>query len=115
MCKPKPFNIIKYHNNIYNTDLKDLFGFCLVEVTCPLDIIISLLPYKLNGKVIFPTGTWIGTYFSEELKAVIKYGYTVKLISGYEFSKCDLFTDYIKHFYEQKKLAINLLDPILEL
>ena len=48
---------------------------------------MGLLPYKHQGKTIFPKGTWLGVYFSEELKEVVKHGYLVKLIKGYQFIK----------------------------
>ena len=55
-------------NSIDNLD--NFFGFCKVEVTCPPSIERPLLPLKYQGKTIFPTGKWVGVYFSEELKAV---------------------------------------------
>jgi len=42
-------------------------------------------------------------YFSEELKAVIPFGYKITLIKGVSFSKSLLFNKYINHFYEIKK------------
>ena len=45
-----------------------------------------------------------------ELKAVTKYGYKIKLINVYEFSKIDLFSSYVHHFYEKKKKATQLKD-----
>jgi len=54
---------------------------------------------------IHPTGKFTGIYFSEELKAVKAQGYKIKLISGYEFSKTNLFQRYIEHFYNIKKIA----------
>jgi|SRR5277367_879005 hypothetical protein len=75
----------------------------MIEHRATVNVKIPILPCKHNGKTIFPTGIWIGTYFSEELKAVQKYGYTFKFIEGYEFSKMDLFSDYVRNFYEQKR------------
>jgi hypothetical protein len=34
---------------------------------------------------------------------VLSLGYKFKFIECYEFSKIDLFSDYVNHFYEQKK------------
>ena len=62
-----------------------------------------VLPYHSNGKTIYPTGVWTGVYFSEELKAVSKLGYQIRLISGYEFTKIDLFSKYVNTFYEIKR------------
>lgn len=88
--------------NIYN-----FFGFIECEVECPDTITRPILPLKYMGKTIFPTGKWIGTYFSEELKAVIPLGYKITPIKGYRFSKIDLFTDYVNYFYQEKKNATS--------
>ena len=47
----------------------------------------------------------VGVYFSEELKAVEKYGYKIEPIQGIEFSKAKLFSEYIDHFYDIKKYS----------
>lgn len=103
MLNPMPYNLIKIHNNMVNIELNNFFGFIEVEVLCPLDMERPVLPFHLNGKTIYPVGSWKGVYFSEELKAVEKLGYQFKLIKGYEFSKANLFESYIKYFYEIKK------------
>ena len=42
---------------------------------------------KYKGKTIYPTGKWNGTYFSEEIKAVLalNLGYKFKIIKGHRF------------------------------
>jgi len=75
MKNPMPVNIKERHYFFKpNFKLDNFFGFLEVEVTAPKNLVIPLLPLKYQGKTIFPTGTWVGTYFSEELKAVLKYG-----------------------------------------
>lgn len=100
---PMPYKVIKFHNNLTNIKLDDFFGFALVKVTYHKNMERPMLPYKHEGKTIFPTGTWVGVYFSEELKAMVKLGYKIKLINGYEFSKIDLFSSYVDYFYKIKK------------
>jgi hypothetical protein len=87
--------------------LDNFFGFALAEVTIPKGTMRPLLPYKSeDGRTIFPTGCIVGVYFSEELKALVKLGYKVILIKGYEFERIKgLFNEFIKHFYELKKYA----------
>lgn len=80
MCKPMPFELIKEYKDMTNINLSNFFGFCLAEITTPRDILKPLLPYKYQGKTIYPTGNWIGVYFSEELKAIEGYGYKINLI-----------------------------------
>jgi len=113
MKKPMPFEIIKNHSDLSNVKLEDFFGFCLAEIECPKDIKIPLLPHKFEGKTIFPTGQWTSVYFSEELKAVKPHGYKINLIKGYEFSKTNLFNEYVDHFYEKKKCATNPSDRFI--
>ncbi len=71
MCNYMPYENIKNYNDMSKIDLDNFFGFCLAEIETPNDILIPLLPYKYQGKTIFPKGKFIGVYLSEELKAVI--------------------------------------------
>lgn len=110
MLKDLPLDLDKKYSNqeqMSNINLKDFFGFALAEVICPDNIINPLLPVSYNGKTIFPKGKWVATYFSEELKAAEKYGYKIKLISGYSFTKVKLFNDYINYFYDIKKTSVG--------
>jgi len=103
MLKPMPLNLIRTHKKLPENELENFFGFieCLIE--CPDNIKLPFLPYKHLGKTIFPIGKWKGTYFSEEIKMAIKHGYKVQFFKAYEYSKDNLFEEYIKHFYEIKK------------
>jgi hypothetical protein len=102
---PMPHEIIKEYKDMSNIKLENVFGFFLAEIECPKDIIRPLLAHRYKGETIHPTAKWIDVYFSEELKIVSKYGYKITLIRGYEFSKIDLFSDYVNHFYDKKKNA----------
>ena len=104
MCKPIPHQIIKKHNNL-NIELTldtQLFGFFEAYCETP-ETLKPMLPYKEYQNTIYPVGKWKGIYFSEEMKALLKYGYKFTLIKGYEFSKVDLFTEYVNHFFDIKK------------
>lgn len=107
--KPMPFELINkvIFDEFTDFNLFNFFGYLKVKVSCPLNIKIPVLPCKYNGKTIFPTGKWIGTYFSEELKAVIPYGYKFVFIEGIEFSKIDLFPEYVNHFHAIKENSIG--------
>jgi hypothetical protein len=63
-----------------------------------------LIDIKTMG-TIYPTGKWIGTYFSEELKDVLNYGYKFKPIRGWSYYNSNLFTEFINHFYQIKKIV----------
>lgn len=110
MLNPMPHEILNDGERIDLSDrnLDSFFGFAYVRIFCPLNMERPVLPFHEGGKTIYPTGTWSGTYFSEELKAVEKLGYQVTLIRGYEFSKIDLFSDYIHYFHEIKKNSVGV-------
>lgn len=105
MLNKIPLDFIRFIKDMSTFSLKDFFGFVKVEVTCPNNLARPVLPHKFRGKTIFPVGTWVGTYFSEELKAVNKLnlGYEFKLISGYEFKGVKLFDKYISAIYKIKQ------------
>jgi hypothetical protein len=108
LMKPMPQELIrkiKIFENDFNLD--SFFDFLKVVVNSSKDIKLPLLPCKYNGKTIFPTGTWTGIYFSGELKAVSAHGYKFKFLEAYEFSQIDLFSDYVTHFYEQKRNSVG--------
>jgi DNA polymerase type B, organellar and viral len=58
MMKPMPFKLLRKiifkDNSGFN--LNNFFGFLKVEVTCPKDVKVPVLPGKFKGKTIFPTG-----------------------------------------------------------
>ena len=102
----KLLEIITDAVKLKNLDLDNFFGFMKVEVTCPSHIKRPLLPVKHNGRTIYPTGTWIATYFSEEIKEVLKLniGYTFKIIEAHSYSKKYLFKDFIEHLFVEEFL-----------
>jgi len=102
MCNPMPLKFLG--ETIGSTvKLEDIFGFAEVRIITPDDIPIPLLPFKVDNETLHPLGSWIGIYFSEELKTIVKYGYKVELIKVYNFSKANIFNEYIKFFYNIKK------------
>ena len=118
MLQSMPYNILNNGKliSLTNRTLDSFFGFAYVKVTCPLDMLRPVLPFHHEGKTIYPVGTWNGTYFSEELKAVVKLGYQITLINGYEFTKIDnLFKGYVNHFYEIKKNSSGIERNIAKL
>jgi hypothetical protein len=85
-------------------DWNNIFGFVECIIKTPKELKIPLLPFKdSDGLTIHPLGIFKGTYFSEELKAVMKYGYEVEILKIYQFSKCDLFSEYVNHFFSIKR------------
>jgi hypothetical protein len=93
-------------DNGYNLIEEKPFGFFEVEVVAPTSLNIPLLQTKLktgNGyRTIAPTGTWTGTYFSEEIYNARNFGYEIKILRGYLFKKEKIFTNYVDFLYDIK-------------
>jgi DNA polymerase type B, organellar and viral len=105
MMKPMPLNLIKIHKSLTLESFQSFFGFVKCKVTCPEGMDRPILPLKTDKGTIYPVGSWVGTYFSEEVRECIKLGYTFTFYIGYEFSKHNLFNRYVEEFYEEKRLA----------
>lgn len=92
MLNDMPLNIIKSYNQLESKsiDLNNFFGFIKVKVIVNYPkgvdskLINPMLACKYEGRTIFPYGTWIGTYFSEELKAMIPLGYKFEILEAIE-------------------------------
>lgn len=71
---------------------------------CPKNISKPFLPYRdPAGTLVFPTGRWIGHYYSEELKFAVTQGYKILPLRGYIFEKSDSpFQDFIGDLYESR-------------
>ena len=78
-----------------------MFGFIYLE--CPKTR--PFLPYRnQDGILLFPTGEFVGVYYSEELKYAI--GYKVIPICGYLFQKMESpLKDSIHSLFESRSNA----------
>lgn len=66
---------------IESHNLDDYYGFCYAKITNHGTR--GLLPYRYNGHLITPNGTFEGWYYSDELKLAQKYGSIVSVLYGY--------------------------------
>nr|QHB79550.1 DNA polymerase [Sesuvium portulacastrum] len=101
---PMPGGKPVWHGNLEGMPLDSLFGFIEADVECPKTIKKPFLPYRdKNDTLIFPTGEFVGVYYSEELKYARKLGYTVLPISGYLFEEKESpFKEYVSSIFENR-------------
>lgn len=101
---PMPVGKPKWVGDLHSFNIEDLFGFIEAYVICPPSIHKPVLPYRdERGVLIFPTGKFIGVYFSEELKYAKSIGYKVIPISGYLYEKGEgLFTEFVTELYNNR-------------
>ncbi|XP_074313961.1 LOW QUALITY PROTEIN: DNA polymerase-like [Silene latifolia] len=105
---PMPGGKPVWHSNFENMDLDQIFGFIEAYIECPESIKKPFLPYKdpKTGTLIFPTGTFIGVYYSEELKFARQIGYKIIPLNGYIFEKMESpFIGYVNDLFESRSKA----------
>jgi len=68
MLKAMPFKLLRTFIPNTKFKLNDLFGFLKVEIIISNKCNKILLPHRIDDKVLHSSGTFIGTYFSEEIK-----------------------------------------------
>lgn len=69
---------------------------------------IGLIPYRHNGKLIFPYGLIEGTYNFNELRFAVSQGCVLKQVKKVTYSKVKLFnffTPFVEHFYNLKNTS----------
>ncbi|KAL0391303.1 UNVERIFIED_CONTAM: DNA polymerase [Sesamum latifolium] len=101
---PMPSGEPVWKNNLESVELDSLFGFIEAYVVCPKNISRPFLPYKDKmGTLIFPTGKFIGVFYSEELKFARDLGYKIFPLRGYMFEKkSSPFEGFISDLYESR-------------
>jgi hypothetical protein len=104
-----PGGVPVWHENLECKDFDSIFGFIKAYVVCPKTIKKPFLPYRdKNNTLIFPTGQFIGVYFSEELKYARELGYTVIPINGYLFERKESpLRDFVSSLFESRLEARN--------
>lgn len=100
---PMPSGVPVWHNSFKGCDLDNLFGFVEAYVVCPTTIEHPFLPYKEDETLIFPTGRFVGVYYTEELKFARNLGYEIIPLRGYLFEKKDSpFEGIISDLYNRR-------------
>jgi len=102
---PMPAGKPYWNGDLRKKDLDTLYGFIEAYVKCPDSIKKPFLPYreKVNGSLIFPTGYFVGVYYSEELKYARDLGYTIYPLRGYLFKKTESpFKTFVNDLYNSR-------------
>ncbi|XP_071691998.1 DNA polymerase-like [Rutidosis leptorrhynchoides] len=101
---PMPHGAPVWYGNLQEKDLDNKLGFIEAYVECPKTLKNPFLPYRdKNGLLLFPTGKFVGVYFSEELKFAREIGYTVIPLSGYLFEKKESpFSNFVSNLFESR-------------
>lgn len=108
-CFPMPGGNPVWHGNLEGQDLDNLYGFIEAYVVCPPNIKRPFLPYRddKNKTLLFPTGKFVGVYYSEELKYARDIGYQVHPLSGYLFEQKNSgpFGSFVSAIFERRQEA----------
>jgi hypothetical protein len=100
------FPLLENYNYRYTNEyIPNKLGYYYCRVSVPESEYIPLLPYRAkDGKLLFPSGSWSGWYYSPEVAKAIDLGYDIKVLKGYTFSNTDyIFKNFVGHYYDIKK------------
>lgn len=101
-------------------EIKAIFendGMMMIDVSVNVpEMHIGVLPYRDQGKLIFPIGQWRGVYSSIELKTAIYYGAEItEYHSALFYPESDYyFSDYAKMTQEGRKEAKKSGDKAID-
>lgn len=104
---PMPGGVPVWHGNLEGQELSNLFGFIEAYVVCPRTISRPFLPYRdHNNTLLFPTGKFVGVYFSEELIYARDLGYKILPLRGYLFEKkSSPFDSFVSSVFSRRQEA----------
>jgi len=106
---PMPGGKPTWHGSLENQDLEKLFGFIEAYVECPITMNRPFLPYRDESRksLLFPTGKFVGVYYSEELKYACQLGYQITPLSGYLFESNNStpFGEFVTDIFERRQEA----------
>lgn len=114
----KEFPLPQSIKKISNPEIRcvhDYLGFSKVKVSCDY-MKYPLLPYRdeITNKLIFPVGSWIGTYTHAELSKAVKLGYRIeKFYFQYIYTKTiHIFENYVIDLYRIRLELQRLNNPM---
>lgn len=101
-----------WRNNLEGYELSSLCGFIQAYVICPPEMNNPFLPFKnSDGTLLFPTGSFVGIYYSEELIFAQKLGYKIYPIKGYLFEMMESpFKDFVSALSAKRQEAQKIND-----
>lgn len=105
---PMPGGKPVWHGKLEGQDIDSMYGYFEAHIVCPPTIKRPFLPYRdeKSKTIVFPTGEFVGVYFSEELKYARDIGYQVTLLSGYSFEKMNSpFDSFVSTIYDKRQSA----------
>lgn len=101
-----------WRNNLEECELSSLCGFIQAYVVCPPEMNNPFLPFKKSdGTLLFPTGSFVGIYYSEEFIFAQKLGYKIYPIKGYMFEIMESpFKEFVSSLSAKRQEAQKIND-----
>ena len=116
LAQPLPCDFIKDTRGQYWED-GDGFLECEVDTTecsTPHSKLYPILPYRHEGKLLFPLGHFRSTWATPELRLAIAQGYRITWIGrGIWFRLSTVFKSYVETLYKLRDKGLPGYDPTL--
>ncbi|PWU22996.1 hypothetical protein C5B42_04465 [Candidatus Cerribacteria bacterium 'Amazon FNV 2010 28 9'] len=95
----------------------DLSGMAYVDVEAPTTLSIPYLPFKHEGKLVFPLGRFQSVYTYFELREAQNLGYKIhRVFRAIEFDQdFDPFSRFVAETYEKRRVAQSSKDELMQI
>lgn len=97
-----PFKLVGYSENVPVSKLRKLLEEYYVIANCRVDCTHPCYPYTHNGKLVFPTGSFITTLHKPELEYGVLYDEIKHVYKIAIYTERDLFSAFVDWFYQGK-------------
>ena len=91
-----------------------LFGFFYCKVKTNNNY-IGYLPFRINGLLTYPEGSFEGWFFTPQIEYAKEQGYEIKILKGYSFNRVsNVFKDFITTLYKEKEITTGAKRVIIK-
>lgn len=110
--KQYPTVYLGYIDNPSQDKLYNLHKTHYLIAQVDIETNVGLYPLRLSDRVIYPKGQFSALLHSGELDLCLRYALNYRVQRVYIYKKADIFSDYIKYFYDMKLNAEEKGDAI---
>jgi hypothetical protein len=103
MLEPMPVGSKGAWAKSYSFKNPNTVAFVQAKIKTPANLSIPLLPFRYDGKLLFPSGDFEGVFYSKELEYALELGYTVDVVKALVFPCAPILKNYATDFYKLRQ------------
>ena len=100
--KDYPYRLVAHAKSINLIELQKIIIKYCVTARVKLQTNTPIYSYQLNGKLVFPVGTFEATLTTPEIKTAFDRGHIQEVLEVSIYEKGKIFSDYVNFFYNER-------------